>query len=109
MNFASRYGGAVVRVYLNNFGIESPSRAIIDSYNAQLTMGTDSRAEVNPSAALTSVQAWIASLTEIVPLALPLPVKSSGTLSFTLPHGFGPSLQVLVVVDGVPSNIINYS
>lgn len=108
-DFASRYGAAVVRVYLNNFDVASPSQTNIDSYIAQLTLGADSLGAVVPATALTTVQAWIAVLTEIVPFTLPLPEKSTGTLSFTLPSGFGPSQEVLVLVDGVPSNVIRYS
>lgn len=108
-NFAARWGAAVVRVYLDNFNSEMPSQAFIDSYSAQVTLGYDPHGLVNAAEALSTVQSWVASLTSIVPLVQPLPAKSAGTLSFTLPAGFGPSQSALVLVDGVPSNIVNFS
>ena len=108
-NFAARWGAASVRVYLNNFNIGMPSQALIDSYTAQLVLGYDPRGIVNAASAFSTVQSWIASLTTIVPLVQPLPATSAGTLSFTLPSGFGPAQSALVLVDGVPSNIVNFS
>ena len=108
-NFASRFGTAVVRVYLNNFDIKGPSMADIDSYTAQLLFGSDSLGLVEADSAIASVESWIASLTEITPFGLPLPAKSAGTLSFTLPAGFGPSQSAIVLVDGIPSNVVNFS
>lgn len=108
-DFAARWGAASVRIYLNNFNSAMPSQAFIDSYTAQAMLGYDPRGVVNAALAQSSVQSWLASLTAIVPLVQPLPATSAGTLSFLLPGGFGPSQSAIVVVDGVPSNIVNFS
>ena len=111
-DFASRYSAAKVQVFVNNFNLAPPSQAEMDSFAAQMLVGpnADIASLVEPAVALFTVQSWIASLTEITSLAkVALPAKSAGSLSFTLPSGFGPSLAALVLVDGVPSNVVNFS
>jgi hypothetical protein len=108
-DFASLYGSASVRVYLNNFNVATPTQAEQDSFVSQQLYGQDPLGLVDSAAAFARVQSWIFTLTEIVPLVLPLPAKSAGTLSFTIPPGFGRTLSAIVLVDGVPSNQVNFS
>ena len=98
-----------MRVYLNNLNLPPPPPPAFASYAAQLILGTDPLRVVDPVAAFASVQSWVASLTELLPFAVPLAAKSAGNLSFTIPAGFGPSQGALVLVDGIPSNIVNFS
>jgi hypothetical protein len=133
-NFDAQFGGAVFRVYLNNFNLEPPSPTFMASYAAQVINGSDPLRLVDPATALSSVQSWIASLTEITPLVKPVSsVRSGGTAELTIPAGFGASLVrrcgsgvellrpatlaspfwalqgAIFLIDGVPSNVVQFS
>ena len=54
-------------------------------------------------------QRSLVTIAALIAFAVPLAAKSAGNLSFTIPAGFGPAQGALVLVDGIPSNIVNFS
>lgn len=88
--FALAYKAAVARVRWNALGSPQPSGAAIAAHYASVYAG---------GAGDASAGKWIAELPVLQP------IKSNRSLEITVPEGFGASREVILVVDGVPSNI----
>lgn len=111
-------GGIRVNIFGDNFALNSPSSKL------RILVETDTDSALQPSdydlqdyitkiytnqPANPTITNWIQTLTE-VPSILPSVVsRVSSSVSFIVPEGYGVSRKVLVLVDGVPSNFMNFT
>jgi hypothetical protein len=98
-NLGLAYAASKLSIKLNNLMFQPPTRAQWTAYRTALLA-----AQPSPSAA---VDAWLASLYTVPALT----VARSGnveSVSFIAPPGFGPAAELIVVVDGVPSDSVPF-
>ena len=102
-NLGLLYAASVLDVRVNARGATKP--ACVATYLALLRRG------LPDDGSCAGAAAWLAqgtvSASSFNPLVLSL--RSSSSVQFTMPPGFGASVDVLLLVDGVPSNPVQVS
>ena len=99
-NLGLSYAASVLQVLVNAKG--APQPAGFASYAALMYAGL-------PDDGSTASAAWLASLASAANFNPVVVSRTVNTLQFMLPVGSGPSAELLVVVDGVPSNVLAFS
>jgi hypothetical protein len=104
-------GGGVATVYGTNFGLAVASSKLLIKLNNLMKPRPSASVWSGWFSALMAVQpstssaadSWLSTVYTVPPLS------SSGgaveSVSFVVPPGFGPADEMLVVVDGIPSQI----
>ena len=99
-NLGLSYAASVLQVLVNANGAQRP--AGFASYAALMYAGLADDGS-------TTSAAWLASLASAANFNPVVVSRTVNTVQFMLPVGFGPSVELLVVVDGVPSNVLSFS
>ena len=114
-------GGSTMVLTGINLGLLAPSSQLVIRVNALgvllPTNSPPSAAQLSTYSSLinaglpgdSSITEWISSLVSVPALFPQVIPRGLDTVSFYLPTGFGVSCQVLVLVNGVLSNVLNYS
>ena len=98
VNFGTAYASSKLSIKINNDMQTRP--AAWGSWVAALLAGQPSPAP--------AVDAWVAGLYSVPPLS----EQRAGaveSVSFRVPPGYGPAAEIIVVVDGIPSQNISYT
>jgi sugar lactone lactonase YvrE len=113
-SFGPTQGGKQIHIEGKNFGLayaQSKISAVIDSagYSASVPSEDEFNAHwasiYNGDTGLPSVASWITNSAVSVTTILPVYVsRTSASVDFILPEGYGSPINVFVLVDGVPSN-----
>jgi hypothetical protein len=114
-------GGIRVTLTGTDFGLAAPS----SSFEVRLNADTPKPPPVpRPNAAAVAnhfaslydggvgddaVARWIATFDAAVPILPSFVPRVSSTVSFLLPEGYGPARELLLLVNGVPSNLVNFT
>jgi hypothetical protein len=112
--FGPTQGGKQIHIAGRNFGLayaQSKITVIIDSagYSASVPSEEDLNAHwssiYSGDSGLPSVASWITNNAVSVTTILPRYIsRTSASVDFILPEGYGSPINVFVLVDGVPSN-----
>jgi hypothetical protein len=103
-NLGFAYTSSRLSIRFNAYGLAAPSAAAFAAYRNALIAG------VTPTDAVSvAVLAWINSLVVGRESSARTSVGGVHSLTFDEPEGFGLNREVLVVVDGVPSNILRFN
>ena len=104
-------GGAAMSICGLNFGLAVASSRLVVKFNTAMAAPKPSPAQwvawrnskLNSAPAVPAVDAWVASLYS-PPLVAETRGASNDTVSIVAPPGYGSSAQVIVLVDGIPSD-----
>ena len=99
-NLGLSYASSVLQVLVNANGAPQPPG--FGWYAGLMYAGL-------PDDGSTVSAAWLASLAPAANFNPVVVSRTVNTLQFVLPVGFGPSAELLVVVDGVPSNMLSFA
>jgi hypothetical protein len=112
--FGPTQGGKQIHIAGRNFGLayaQSKITVIIDSAGYSTSVPSDEDLNAHWSSiysgdsGLSSVASWITNSAVSVTTILPRYIsRTSASVDFILPEGYGSPINVFVLVDGIPSN-----
>jgi hypothetical protein len=113
-SFGPTQGGKQIHIEGKNFGLayaQSKISVVIDSAGYSTSIPSEDEFNThwasiyNGDTGLPSVASWITNSAVSVTTILPVYVsRTSASVDFILPEGYGSPINVFVLVDGVPSN-----
>ena len=112
-NFGLALKSNSIQVLINAFqspAVPQPPAAGVSAYLASVYAGTASFAGAASSDATGTAQ-WLASMLPFSPAAFGgvITARSNHSVNFYLPRGFGTNVALLLVVGGVPSNVVSFN
>jgi len=101
LNAGLRYAASKLEIRLNNESVPYPGGLpAIDKYWTDVRAGRSGN---------ITVRDWILELASPAPTYLLADNSGKHTIRFTVPSGYGPNCDLMLVVDGVPSDIVSFT